>query len=181
MTTTLPASQVPGLLRNGSPVSLTSAIWIHATGVIRETDGKLYSCMVVETGGSFLPALVKDSDPYELVLDDPTGFGHALLYLATKLTIPATGGPSWTRVDASWRDRDYVPKHYILRAQGEKHAEDAVVFFCEDAQDAKNINYLNSGALDYDRDIVVVPGIVGAESNAEALRLAVLKVAGVQS
>ena len=177
--TTLPAT-IPGLLRHCSPITANVAGWGKVSGVVRESGGQLWAHVAAESGSAFLPQRL-DAYPFELDLTDPTGFHHALLYLSAKLTIPATGGPSWTRVDASWRDHDYVPKHYILRAQGEKHAEDAVVFFCEDVQDAKNINYLNSGALDYDRDIVVVPGIVGAESNAEALRLAVLAVAGVQS
>lgn len=140
--TTLPASQVPGLLRNGSPVSLASAIWIHATGVIRETDGKLYSCMVVETGGSFLPALVKDSDPYELVLDDPTGFGHALLYLAKHYGLPFANGLLWRRI----RVTGGAYKGWCLEnGQGE----------------------------------VRIPNL-DVDDPVEALRLAVLAVAGVQ-
>jgi hypothetical protein len=142
MTTTLPASKVSGLLRNGSPVSLTSAVWIHATGVIRETDGKLYACMVVDTGGSFLPVLVKDPDPYELVLDDPTGFGHALLYLAKHYRLPSVNGLLWRRI----RVTGGAYKGWCLEnGQGE----------------------------------VRIPNL-DVDDPVEALRLAVLAVAGVQ-
>ena len=162
MTTTLPASKVPGILRNGSPVSLTSAVWIHATGVIRETDGKLYACMVVDTGGSFLPVLVKDPDPYELVLDDPTGFGHALLWLGAKYGVPTDKSLSFHAMHDPQPRWSYPI--WGLYADGEP------VFSMYDAA---------PGHAGFGPRALLIPGCKGLP-RLEALRLAVLAVAGVQ-
>lgn len=100
MTTTLPAS-IPGLLRTGSPVVADSPVYGPISGVILDVDGKLYACMATRFE-VFPPELVKDSDPYELDLTDPTGFFHALLFLAAKLGMSTTNGV-WWRYAFGWR------------------------------------------------------------------------------
>ena len=98
--TTLPAT-IPGLRRHCSPITANVAGWGKVSGVVRESDGQLWAHVSVEGGGAFLPQLL-NAYPFELDLADPTGFHHALLWLAEKLGMSSANG-IWWRYAFGWR------------------------------------------------------------------------------
>lgn len=101
---TLPAT-IPGLLRHCSPITANVAGWGKVSGVVRESDGQLWAHVSVEGGGAFLPQRL-DAYPFELDLTDPTGFGHALLWLAENQGIDSRRGLVWEDDgEHSWRVR----------------------------------------------------------------------------
>ena len=149
--TTLPAT-IPGLLRHCSPITANVAGWGKVSGVVRESDGKLWAHVSVEGGGAFLPQRL-DAYPFELDITDPTGFHHALLWLAERLGIDASCGLwwRWSTVYECWRVESPAACWVFGRNAFSLHGRYT--------------------------EIDVVAGM----KPAEALRLAVLAVAGVQA
>ena len=150
MTATLPAT-IPGLRRHCSPITANVAGWGKVSGVVRESDGQLWAHVSVEGGGAFLPQLL-NAYPFELDLADPTGFHHALLWLAEKLGMDASCGLwwRWSTIYECWR-MDTPKTHWAFG----KHAFDR-----------------------HGRYTVV--DLAPMMDRAESLRLAVLAVAGVR-
>jgi len=171
--TTIPAT-ILGLLRHCSPITANIAGWGKVSGVVRESNGKLWAHVAVG-GVEVLVSRQVDADTFGLDLTDPTGQFHACLYLAQKLTLPTAGGVTWHRVDAGWRDRDRLPRHYILTARGENWQEEDCAIFCGTGDDAYQFHSVYPATI-----IQPIHGIESAESNTEALRLAVLAVVGVE-
>ena len=147
---TLPAT-IPGLLRHCSPITANVAGWGTVSGVVRESDGQLWVHVAAESGSAFLPQRL-DAYPFELDLTDPTGFHHALLWLAEKLGMDASCGLwwRWSTIYECWR-MDTPKTHWAFG----KHAFDR-----------------------HGRYTVV--DLAPMMDRAESLRLAVLAVAGVR-
>ena len=173
---TLPAT-IPGLVLPGNRLRFGNKPGFIALNV-NNAEQVITAANVKGDGAPFGEyGLVRDQAfHFALDMNYTAGTSRAKEWIAGKLGMDASGGATWTRVADMWEDHAHVPKHYILRAQGEKWQEDPCVIFCE-ASDKDQIKYLRS--LD-ESDFFTVEDIVGAESNVAALRLAVLAVAGVQ-
>jgi len=135
MTTTLPGS-IPGLVRRGSPVIID-----HNHPSKNAVVAAKYTETAIVSTATF--AAEKRDTTLALDITDPTGFSHALLYLAKHYRLPSVNGLLWRRI----RVTGGAYKGWCLEnGQGE----------------------------------VRIPNL-DVDDPVEALRLAVLAVAGVQA
>ena len=184
--TTLPAT-IPGLVRRGSPVRALQAAdmglilppwdyWPTANEPLVIVNYGDWGYRFADRDGES-----RHAGAWWFVLDltDPTGFHHALLWLAEKLGMDARYGLLWCRVPHV----DFMPAYYILA--GATPGPDGVTLsswrwvFTEEEHDAER--YFGKDPEDPGlgpNGYTTVPNILSA-GDTEALRLAVLAVAGV--
>ena len=151
--TTLPAT-IPGLVRFCTPLWFCDEVtqWV-ALNYGPATNGSPDFFMVTAVPKSiFGLAITTDPSDWAVDLTDPTGFHHALLWLAEKLGMDASCGLwwRWSTIYECWR-MDTPKTHWAFG----KHAFDR-----------------------HGRYTVV--DLAPMMDRAESLRLAVLAVAGVQ-
>ena len=182
--TTLPAT-ILGLLRHCSPITANIAGWGKVSGVVRESDGKFWAHVAVG-GVEVLVSRQVDADTFGLDLTDPTGFHHALLWLAEKLGMDARYGLLWCRVPRQDFDHgQYTPAYRLLA--GATPDSDGVtlrswqwVFTEESSDDPRCAEYFFGKDASHPPDgYTTVPSILSA-GDTEALRLAILAVVGVE-
>jgi hypothetical protein len=119
MTTTLPA--IPGLVRQGTPCARKHWNIIKTEHVIRY--GLVFGRWCPASGVAQVLNLSNGvgltevaPDDLLVVLDDLTGFDHALLWLAEKLKMDGTKGLLWYRVERQDFDHgQHMPAHYLLQ------------------------------------------------------------------
>ena len=173
--TTLPAT-IPGLLRHCSPITANVAGWGKVSGVVRESGGQLWAHVAAESGSAFLPQRL-DAYPFELDLTDPTGFDHAARYVADTICKKA-GWPVPVSVMVCHQHGLLVGLWLSLAFEGTTDGRQIFCYSRENGGDRIMDKRFCGGIPTYCTTVI---GVAKTETAAEALRLAVLKVAGVQS
>ena len=158
--TTLPAT-IPGLVRRCSPL----------------LDPLQRKTVAEEVIDGWLRPQRLFIEQVHLDLTDPTGVFHACLYLAANLGMDGSKGVLWCRVErVEMGNGWHCPAHYVLRGSG--------WFWIFTGKTSDNPGSAKEDWAAYEDNPngrTNIPGILGAQSDAEALRLAVLAVAGVQA
>ena len=191
--TTLPAT-IPGLVRRGSPVRALQAAdmglilppwdyWPTANEPLVIVNYGDWGYRFADRDGES-----RHAGAWWFVLDitDPTGFHHALLWLAEKLGMDARYGLLWCHVPRQDFDHgQYTPAYWLLA--GATPDSDGVTLlswrwaFTEESNtDPRCAEYFFGKDASLPPDgYTTVPNILSA-GDTEALRLAVLAVVGVE-
>jgi hypothetical protein len=179
MTTTLPA--IPGLVRQGTPCARKHWNIIKTEHVIRY--GLVFGRWCPASGVAQVLNLSNGvgltevaPDDLLVVLDDPTGFDHAARYVAETICKKA-GWPAPVSVMACHQRGLLVGLWLSLAFEGTTDARQIFCFTRENGGDRLMDKQFCGGIPTYCTTVVDVAKV---ETAVEALRLAVLAVAGVQ-
>jgi hypothetical protein len=160
----LPAT-IPGLIRRCSPVLVQTETGLAASVIHATKDQTLYAPV---DGNLYLPSVCW------LDLSDPTGIDHAVRYVA-EAACQKAGWPVPLSVMACHQQNRLVGLYFVLSFEGSDVARQVYCLSRENGGNGLMNSKYNDNIPTYCIEVV---GVGRTETISEALRLAVLAVAG---